>query len=79
MRVVYETAGSCASRIIVQVEDGHVVEALFVDGCPGNTRGLSALVAGMEVGEAIRRLKGIPCQGSSSCPDQLAKALETTL
>lgn len=76
MEIVYDTEGSCASRIIVHVEDGMIVSARFVDGCPGNTEAVAALVAGMPVGEAVRRLKGIACQGATSCPDQLATALE---
>jgi len=50
----------------------------FVDGCAGNTQAVAALVRGMAVGEAISRLKGIVCQGDTSCPDQLARALEQT-
>ena len=47
------------------------------DGCAGNTVGVSRLVEGMKIDEAIKRLKGIPCgMRGTSCPDQLAKALE---
>lgn len=76
MKVNYETSGSCASRIEIEIEDGVIVGTRFVDGCAGNTQAVSALVRGMEVSEAIRRLKGIACQGDTSCPDQLARALE---
>lgn len=76
MKVSYITSGSCASRIDVEIEDGVIVSTRFVDGCAGNTQAVAALVRGMEVGEAIRRLRGIACQGDTSCPDQLAKALE---
>lgn len=49
-------------------------------GCMGNTQGVAALVEGMEVEEVIKRLKGIDCGGrGTSCPDQLAKALEQYL
>jgi len=76
MKVSYQTSGSCASRIEIEIEDGVIMETTFVDGCAGNTQAVSALVRGMDVNEAIRRLKGIACQGDTSCPDQLAKALE---
>lgn len=76
MKVVYDTSGSCASRIEIEIEGGVIVSTRFVDGCAGNTQAVSALVRGMEVSEAIKRLKGIACQGDTSCPDQLARALE---
>ena len=78
MRLSYETSGSCATRIEIEIEDGFIVETEFVNGCAGNTQAVAALVAGMQVDEAIRRLKGIACQGDTSCPDQLARALEQT-
>lgn len=76
MKVSYVTSGSCASRIEIEIENGVIRETEFIDGCPGNTRAVAALVAGMPVAEAVRRLKGIACQGVTSCPDQLARALE---
>jgi len=75
-KISYQTSGSCASRIEIEIEDGVIMGTTFVDGCAGNTQAVSALVRGMDVNEAIRRLKGIACQGDTSCPDQLAKALE---
>ncbi|NVN99782.1 MAG: TIGR03905 family TSCPD domain-containing protein [Geobacteraceae bacterium] len=76
MQFSYKTAGSCAKRIDIEIEDGTIVSADFIEGCAGNTQAVSALVKGMAVGEAVRRLKGIACQGDTSCPDQLARALE---
>lgn len=76
MRLQYETSGSCATRIDIEVEDGTIVNVHFIDGCAGNTQAVAALVKGMPVAEAVRRLKGIACQGNTSCPDQLARALE---
>ncbi len=77
MRLSYETSGSCATRIDIEIESGVIVDAAFIDGCAGNTRAVAALVKGMPVAEAVRRLKGIACQGNTSCPDQLARALES--
>ena len=59
MKVSYQTSGSCASRIEIEIEDGVITETKFIDGCAGNTQAVAALVRGMEVNEAIRRLKGI--------------------
>lgn len=73
----YTTSGVCSSEILFEVEDNIVKEVTFVKGCPGNTLGVASLIKGMEVHEAIKRLKGIDCRGrGTSCPDQLAKALE---
>lgn len=76
MRLSYDTVGSCATRIDIEIEDGVIMGTEFINGCPGNTQAVAALVRGMTVAEAVRRLKGIACQGDTSCPDQLAKALE---
>jgi uncharacterized protein (TIGR03905 family) len=77
MQVVqYVTKGSCATQINIEIEDGVILGAEFMNGCAGNTQAVAALVRGMEVNEAIKRLKGIACQGDTSCPDQLARALE---
>ncbi|GFO58291.1 TSCPD domain-containing protein [Geomonas silvestris] len=79
MRISYQTSGSCASRIEIEVDNGVIVATEFIDGCAGNTQAVSALVRGMQVSDAITRLKGIACQGDTSCPDQLARALEQAL
>lgn len=79
MKISYETSGSCASRVDIEIDEGRIVEVTFIEGCPGNTRAVAALVQGMKVEEAARRLRGIPCQGDTSCPDQLARALEQAL
>lgn len=76
MRLSYTTAGSCATQIEVEIEDGVIMGVEFINGCPGNTQAVAALVKGMPVVTAAERLKGIACQGETSCPDQLAKALE---
>lgn len=76
MKVSYRPAGVCSSSIDIQAEDGIIISAEFTGGCDGNLQGISALVKGMEISEAIDRLKGIKCgRKSTSCPDQLSKAL----
>lgn len=78
--IEYQTSGTCSRMIIVDIEDDVVTDCKFVSGCSGNTQGVSALVKGMKVEEAIKRLKGIKCgMRSTSCPDQLSKALESAL
>ena len=73
----YAPKGVCAQNINFKISDNKIVEVVFTGGCPGNLLGVSTLVKGIEVEEAIKRLKGISCGNkSTSCPDQLAKALE---
>ncbi len=73
----YKTQGTCSTAINIEVKDGIIESVQFIGGCNGNTQGISALVKGMTTEEAIRRLKGIKCGfKSTSCPDQLARALE---
>lgn len=71
------TKGVCSSKIIVEV-DGDVIRSVeFVGGCPGNTMGISKLCVGKTIEEVILLLRGIDCRGrGTSCPDQLAQALE---
>ncbi|KAB0669721.1 TIGR03905 family TSCPD domain-containing protein [Oryzomonas sagensis] len=76
MKFSYETTGTCSKRIDIEVEAGVLVSADFIGGCSGNSQGVAALVKEMPVAEVVRRLKGIACQGDTSCPDQLARALE---
>lgn len=74
----YQTKGTCSTAIDVEVKDGRIESVNFTGGCNGNLQGISALVKGMPVEEAISRLKGIRCGfKNTSCPDQLAKALES--
>lgn len=74
----YQTKGTCSTAIDIEVKDGRIESVAFTGGCNGNLQGISALVKGMMVEEAIARLKGIRCGfKSTSCPDQLAKALES--
>ena len=73
----YTTTGVCAKQIDFAVENDKIVNVNFIGGCPGNLIGISKLVEGMEIAEAINKLKGISCGGKeTSCPDQLATALE---
>ncbi len=77
----YQTRGVCARSIAVSLDDeGCILSVHFSGGCNGNTTGISQLVIGMDAKEAIAKLKGIRCGFKpTSCPDQLALALEHCL
>lgn len=76
----YQTKGVCSTSIDIELKDGVIDSVKFTGGCNGNTQGVSALVKGMTPQEAISRLKGIRCGfKSTSCPDQLAQALESMI
>lgn len=73
----YEPKGVCSMQMNIEVEDDIIKSVQIVGGCAGNTKGVSVLVEGMNINEAIKKLKGIDCRGrGTSCPDQLAIALE---
>ncbi len=77
MEYRYRPKGVCSREMIIEL-DGNIIKKLtIIGGCAGNTVGVSRLIEGMNINEAIRRLKGIPCgTKGTSCPDQLSKALE---
>lgn len=78
--MVYKTSGVCSSAIHFEIEDNKVRSVQFDGGCNGNASGISSLVEGMDVQEAISRLEGIRCGfKSTSCPDQLACALKEAI
>lgn len=72
----YKTHGTCARAIDFDVQDGVVTACRFDGGCTGNTQGVAKLVVGRKVEDVIAMLKGIECRSGTSCPDQLARALE---
>ena len=77
MQYDYKTKGTCSQRIMFDIEDGKVRNVQFIGGCNGNLKGIGALVEGMPVEDVIARVEGIRCgMKSTSCPDQLAKALK---
>lgn len=78
--MTYITRGTCARTIDFEIEGTKIKNVKFNGGCNGNGKGISALVEGMEAQEVINRCKGIKCgMKNTSCPDQLAKALEEYL
>lgn len=74
----YVPKGVCAQLIEIETNGDTIVKVVFTGGCSGNTQGVAALVEGMKIDDAIARLKGIRCGfKATSCPDQLALALES--
>ena len=76
MEFTYTPHGVCSRQILLELDGNKVSNVRFIGGCSGNTQGVAALVKGMTVDEAIARLKGIQCRNGTSCPDQVAQALE---
>ena len=78
--MIYNTNATWSTSIDVELKDGVIDSVKFTGGCNGNLQGISALVKGMKPEEAISRLKGIRCGFKpTSCPDQLAHALEAMI
>lgn len=76
----FKPSGICPMRIDFEIDDDQRIHGVyFHGGCAGNSKGIAALVEGMNVEEAVSRLKGISCRNGTSCPDQLAKALSAHL
>lgn len=72
----YKTKGTCATEILFDIKDNVIESVEFKNGCSGNLQGISVLVKGMNIDDAINKLKNIDCRGrGTSCPDQLANAL----
>lgn len=73
----YRPTGVCSQLIRVELDGDTIKNVEFIGGCNGNTKGISSLVKGMNVQDAISRMEGITCgYKTTSCPDQLAKALK---
>lgn len=80
MTIKYKPKGVCSRLMEVETEDNKITKVEVTGGCSGNLQGISRLVVGMDVREAISKLEGIRCGSkSTSCPDQLAKALKMSL
>ena len=72
------SAKVCSNKIEIEIADGIIMKVVYTRGCDGNAKGIGALIKGMSVEEAIRRLEGITCgKKTTSCPDQLARILKS--
>ena len=77
MKHTYKTRGTCSTKIDFEIDNGKIHNVQYTGGCNGNLKAISSLVEGQDIDEVIKRLKGITCGfKTTSCGDQLAKALE---
>jgi len=77
MTYTYKTQGTCSKLITLEIGDDDIISSVkFAGGCPGNTQGVARLCVGRKASEVKDMLKGVICRNGTSCPDQLAKALE---
>lgn len=73
----YIPQGVCSREFIIDIDNEIINDIKVIGGCSGNLQGLSSLLKGMNIKEAIKKLKGIECGArKTSCPDQIAIALE---
>ena len=81
MKIERLNKGVCSRSVSFDIDENHVVTNVsFVGGCNGNLKGVASLCDGMKAEEIITRCKGIQCGfKSTSCPDQLACAMEEAL
>ncbi len=72
----YQCRGTCSTGIDLEIDDeGIITYCKFIKGCKGNTEGLARMVIGRKADEVAELLQGVPCQGTTSCPDQLSRAI----
>ncbi len=77
MKYTYVPQGVCSRRMDFEIEDGIIRELQVEGGCNGNLKGIGSLIRGMKIDDVIERLKGTTCGFKpTSCPDQIARALE---
>ena len=77
MHKTYKTTGTCSSQIDFDIENNKIYNVSYTGGCNGNLKGIAALVEGQDIEDVKEKLRGIKCGfRDTSCPDQLAKALE---
>lgn len=78
-KIIIQPHNVCSRQVIVEHDNGVIQNVQFIGGCPGNTLGIAALLKGMTLEEASRRLEGIKCRNGTSCPNELAKGLKEYL
>ena len=69
----------CSRKIQFEIENGKITHCEFVGGCTGNTQGISKLIVDLTPKQVIDKLQGIQCRNGTSCPDQLANAMQKYL
>lgn len=77
MEYRYKPQGVCSYEMIFDIENNIIKNVKILGGCHGNSQGIARLLEGMNIDEAIKKLKGVQCGNKgTSCPDQIARALE---
>lgn len=80
MTYTYTPSGVCSRQMTVEIENGTIQHVDILGGCNGNLKGISSLLQGMRVEDAISRMQGIRCgMRATSCPDQLSIALQQAM
>lgn len=80
MHISYKPKGVCSRIMEIDYDDGRIQNVEIIGGCDGNLQGISSLLKGMAIDEAIEKLQGIRCGfKTTSCPDQLAQALKNCI
>lgn len=80
MKFEYHTEGTCSRNIILEMDGDTIQSVQFIGGCNGNLKGIAALIQGQKAQDVIQKVRGITCgPKSTSCPDQLALALQAYL
>lgn len=75
MKYIYNPKGVCSTKFEFEIENNIITSCKITNGCPGNTKAVATLILNRQIDEVISLLKGIPCRGNTSCPDQIATAL----
>jgi uncharacterized protein (TIGR03905 family) len=76
--ITFIPEGVCSKQMDISVVNDTIRSIVITKGCAGNTQGVSRLLEGMHIDDAIAKLDGICCkEKDTSCPDQLAKALKS--
>ena len=80
-KVSYTPSSNVCSRLIeIEAANNRIEFVNIVGGCHGNLQGIASLLKGMNINDAISKLKGIDCKGrGTSCPDQISEALSQLL
>ncbi len=77
-KLSFTPTGVCCKVIDIELEGGVIRSVKFIGGCDGNLKGISRLVVGQNAATISKLLRGVDCRGrGTSCPDQLAIALES--
>lgn len=80
LKHTYTPKGVCSRKMVVDIQDGKIADVQIIGGCNGNLQGIASLVIGMDAVEVVDKLEGIDCGGrGTSCPDQLAMAINEAL